>query len=111
MMENAIYSVISPEGCAAILWRESRRGSHRGRSACASPRPTACVCRSSTRSSPSRGGRAPRAEDRNRSTGNALARHLDELSVHDRKALKDDRYDRFRRLGAVLDEAAPEATP
>ncbi len=23
MMENAIYSVISPEGCAAILWRDS----------------------------------------------------------------------------------------
>lgn len=25
MMENAIYSVISPEGCAAILWREDRK--------------------------------------------------------------------------------------
>jgi acetyl-CoA carboxylase carboxyl transferase subunit alpha len=23
MLENAIYSVISPEGCAAILWRDS----------------------------------------------------------------------------------------
>ncbi len=23
MMENAIYSVISPEGCAAILWNDS----------------------------------------------------------------------------------------
>ncbi len=23
MMENAIYSVISPEGCAAILWRDA----------------------------------------------------------------------------------------
>ena len=22
MMENAIYSVISPEGCAAIMWRD-----------------------------------------------------------------------------------------
>ncbi len=25
MMENAIYSVISPEGCAAILWKDSSR--------------------------------------------------------------------------------------
>ena len=25
MMENAIYSVISPEGCAAILWRSRDR--------------------------------------------------------------------------------------
>ena len=26
MMENAIYSVISPESCAAIIWRDSRKG-------------------------------------------------------------------------------------
>jgi acetyl-CoA carboxylase carboxyl transferase subunit alpha len=25
MLENAIYSVISPEGCAAILWKDSKR--------------------------------------------------------------------------------------
>ena len=23
MLENAVYSVISPEGCAAILWRSA----------------------------------------------------------------------------------------
>ena len=27
MLENAIYSVISPEGCAAILWRDKSRAS------------------------------------------------------------------------------------
>jgi acetyl-CoA carboxylase carboxyl transferase subunit alpha len=26
MMENAIYSVISPEGCASILWRDGKKG-------------------------------------------------------------------------------------
>jgi len=26
MMENATYSVISPEGCAAILWRDGSKG-------------------------------------------------------------------------------------
>jgi len=25
MMENAVYSVISPEGCAAILWKDSEK--------------------------------------------------------------------------------------
>jgi acetyl-CoA carboxylase carboxyl transferase subunit alpha len=25
MMENAIYSVITPEGCASIVWRDSGR--------------------------------------------------------------------------------------
>ena len=27
MMENAVYSVISPEGCAGILWRDGKRAS------------------------------------------------------------------------------------
>jgi len=26
MFENSIYSVISPEGCASILWRDGKRG-------------------------------------------------------------------------------------
>ena len=30
MQENAIYSVISPEGCAAILWRDAERGAQGG---------------------------------------------------------------------------------
>ena len=25
MMENSIYSVISPEGCAAIMWRDATK--------------------------------------------------------------------------------------
>lgn len=28
MMENSVYSVISPEGCAAILWKDSSQSAH-----------------------------------------------------------------------------------
>jgi acetyl-CoA carboxylase carboxyl transferase subunit alpha len=28
MMENAVYSVITPEGCAAILWKDAAEASH-----------------------------------------------------------------------------------
>lgn len=28
MMENAVYSVISPEGCAAILWKDAAEANH-----------------------------------------------------------------------------------
>ena len=31
MMENAIYSVISPEGCASIMWRDAMKREHRRR--------------------------------------------------------------------------------
>ena len=33
MLENAIYSVISPEGCASILWRSAEQRAGRGRGA------------------------------------------------------------------------------
>ena len=29
MLENSIYSVISPEGCASIMWRDSNKTRHR----------------------------------------------------------------------------------
>ena len=31
MMENSIYSVISPEGCASIMWRDAPRKNMRQR--------------------------------------------------------------------------------
>ena len=31
MQENAIYTVISPEGAASILWRDARREAEGGR--------------------------------------------------------------------------------
>ncbi len=40
MQENAIYSVISPEGCAAILWKDAGQA----RKAAAAFRPTAQAC-------------------------------------------------------------------
>jgi acetyl-CoA carboxylase carboxyl transferase alpha subunit len=40
MQENAIYSVISPEGCAAILWRDAGEA----RKAAAAFRPDAAHC-------------------------------------------------------------------
>ena len=32
MLENAVYSVLSPEGFASILWKDSKRASRGGRS-------------------------------------------------------------------------------
>jgi acetyl-CoA carboxylase alpha subunit len=40
MQENAIYSVISPEGCAAILWRDASEA----RKAAAAFKPDAAHC-------------------------------------------------------------------
>ena len=37
MMENSIYSVISPEGCASIMWRDSTKKEHQPPRRCALP--------------------------------------------------------------------------
>ncbi len=54
MQENAIYSVISPEGCASILWRDAGEKKKAAGGASSPTRSTASSSRSSTRSSRSR---------------------------------------------------------
>ena len=34
MLQNSIYSVISPEGCASILWKDSKKASHAAEALC-----------------------------------------------------------------------------
>src|SRR5258707_13412055 len=41
MQENAIYSVITPEGCAAILWRDA--GQAKKAAAAFQPHPAPCI--------------------------------------------------------------------
>ena len=57
-LENAVYSVISPEGCASILWRTPGRGGQAAAPPCGCRPPTSTRSVSSTSSSPSR-ARAP----------------------------------------------------
>jgi acetyl-CoA carboxylase carboxyl transferase subunit alpha len=105
MLEHAIYSVISPEGCAAILWHDRAEGPR----AAEALKLTASDClrfgvADELVGEPAGGAhRDPGAAVR--SLGDAVARHLDELCVLDGPALRSGRYERFRRLGAFEDTA------
>jgi acetyl-CoA carboxylase carboxyl transferase subunit alpha len=97
MHEFAIYSVIPPEGCAAILWRDSKRkvGGRRGAQAHG-----ARICsdsESSTRSSPS----PPAARIPTTSCAGAArlrARARADVGLADGSATRlDARYQKFRR--------------
>lgn len=105
MLENSIYSVISPEGCAAILWRDRAEGPR----AAEALRITAADCLrlgvvDEVIAEPAGGAhRDPHlAIDR---VGDALERHLDELCGLSGPELADDRYQRFRRLGQFEEQA------
>lgn len=106
MLENAIYSVISPEACASILWRDATKGAQ----AADALRFTAPDCLSFGAADevvPEPLGGAHRGSEQTMdAVGAAIGRHLDELSGLTPAALRSDRYDRFRKLGVVTTAAA-----
>ncbi len=99
ILENAYYSVISPEGCAAILWKDRKYA----------PDAAAALGLSSD-SLLEHGvvdevieepfGGAQSEPDKAASTlGSALQKHLTRLSRLTTENLLQHRYDRFRKLG------------
>ena len=110
MLDNAIYSVISPEGCAAILWRDRAEGPK----AAEALKITAADCLSlgvvdEVIPEPAGGAHRdlPLAIE---TVGIRLWSHLQELMDLDPKAVRDNRYQRFRGLGQVLERAVAEVS-
>jgi acetyl-CoA carboxylase carboxyl transferase subunit alpha len=99
MQEHAMYSVISPEGCAAILWRD---GAEKVKAA-AALKPDALHCLELGAIDvivPEPEGGAHRDYDRAaRLLGEALGAALEELDGVPGQELRRRRRDRFRSLG------------
>jgi len=99
MLEHAIYSVISPEGCAAILWGDGAKAPE-----------AAQLMRITARDLQKAGvidavipeplGGAHRSwEDTAANLRTALREHLGQLRSLSGDALVQDRYEKFRRIG------------
>ncbi|MCB9667875.1 MAG: acetyl-CoA carboxylase carboxyltransferase subunit alpha [Alphaproteobacteria bacterium] len=103
MLENSVYSVISPEGCAAILWRDRAEGPR----AAQALKITAKDCLDLEvvdEVVPEPGGGAHRGrKEALAAVGDVLRRHFAELTAMSPQELVDQRYDRFRNLGAVTE--------
>ncbi len=100
MMEHAVYSVISPEGCAAILWHDRAEGPR----AAEALKITAPDClrfgvADEVVAEPIAGAHRAAGEAVRR-LGEAVERQLSALDGLDGEALKSQRYERFRKLGA-----------
>jgi acetyl-CoA carboxylase carboxyl transferase subunit alpha len=112
-LENSIYSVISPEGAASILWRSSEYAQQ----AAVAMRLTAAEqfalgVIDEVVPEPE-GGAHNSAEETARRLRPRIAHHLDALAGRDRKVLVEARYQRYRRMGefaiaAESGEARPE---
>jgi acetyl-CoA carboxylase carboxyl transferase subunit alpha len=104
MMENSVYSVISPESCAAILYRDATRA------------PRAAAALKLTAKDllefgvidgivPEPGGGAQaEPEQAAEALRKTLRDALAELSGLDARALIDQRYEKFRQMGSFFTE-------
>ena len=110
-LENAVYSVISPEGCASILWRTTDEA------------PTAAFAMKMTAqdqlalgvvdeviAEPADGAHTDPAET-GRRLKTVIVRELDRLTTIPVDVLVDQRYARYRALGPYGEIAAPTPTP
>ena len=99
MQENAIYSVISPEGCAAILWRD---GAEKVKAAVAL-QPDALHCLNlgviDDIVPEPKGGAHLNPDEAARMLGESLGQTLEQLSSIPGEELREQRRDRYRRIG------------
>ena len=101
MLENAVYSVLSPEGFASILWKDASRSGE----ACAIMKLTAQDLYADgivEEIIPEPLGGAQRGRQLLFSRMDAaIAAHLAVLCKMSRKALADQRYKKYRRIGEM----------
>jgi acetyl-CoA carboxylase carboxyl transferase subunit alpha len=103
MQENAIYSVISPEGCAAILWRDAGEA----KKAAAAFKPDAVHCLElgvvdGVVPEPP-GGAQENPDAAAQLLGESLVIALDEIKRMDPAKRRRERGTKFRRMGIFLE--------
>jgi len=99
MLENSVYSVITPEGCASIIWRDASKA----REAAEKLRITAQDLKElkiiDEIIPEPRGGAHKDPQAVFAAVDEALARNLSELKKKSVKQLLSDRYQKFRSIG------------
>jgi acetyl-CoA carboxylase carboxyl transferase subunit alpha len=104
MLENSIYSVISPEGCAAILWKDGEKGKE---AAAESLKMTAGdlsrlgVIDEVVKEPLGGAHRNPQAMAE--TLKKVIERHLEELEKLEGEELLRLRYEKFRMMGTFVD--------
>jgi acetyl-CoA carboxylase carboxyl transferase subunit alpha len=102
VLEFAYYSVITPEGCAAILWKDGARADEAAAQLkCTAPDLLALGVVDKVVEEPT-GGAHQDFDDAAARLDRALLETLTSLEVLDRDGLIEDRYARFRSLGAFV---------
>jgi acetyl-CoA carboxylase carboxyl transferase subunit alpha len=104
MLQHSIYSVISPEGCAAILWKDGRKGEVAAEALRLTSSDLYRLGVIDEVVSEPAGGAHRDPQRTARALKEAVERHLRELEKMDLKELLEKRYEKFRRMGTFVQE-------
>ena len=99
MLENAYYSVISPEGCAAILWKHRKHAPEAAEAMKLTAEDLAGMNLIDEVVPEPMGGAHHDVRSAANNLKAALARHLDELGDCSEEEMLEARYEKFRRAG------------
>jgi acetyl-CoA carboxylase carboxyl transferase subunit alpha len=110
MLEHAVYSVISPEGCASILFRDSSRAEEAATAMKITARDLEAMGLVDEVIPEPPGGAHVNHEATFKAVDEVLWRQLGELGELPRERLPEERYRKFRDMGR-LDREFREATP
>jgi acetyl-CoA carboxylase carboxyl transferase subunit alpha len=99
MLEHAVYSVISPEGCAAILWRDSARAPEAADAMKITASDLAAFGLVDQVIPEPSGGAQTDPEAQFQALDAVIEAQLRELMALPPEALMTARYDKFRRMG------------
>jgi len=104
MLENTVYSVISPEGCASIMWRDSTKRDVAAQALRITPKDLMQLgCIDEIVSEPPGGAHS----DHDAAAvllNQALQKHFEELQKLPAQQLTENRYQKFRKMAQYFTE-------
>jgi len=103
ILENSFYSVITPEGCAAIMWRDASKAEDAAKAMKFTAKDLKDYGIVDEIIREPEGGAHSDHEAAARLAGDVIERQLAELSLERPKNLLDARYEKFRKMGQFFD--------
>lgn len=99
MLENAVYSVISPEGCAAILWKDASVAPTAAKSLCLTAYDLKRLGIIDEIIPESKGGAHTSLSESAQILGEAIHENLEEIGTLSHLTRLERRYDKLRHIG------------
>ena len=103
MLEHAYYTVISPEGCASILWRDASKFADAAEALRITSKDLLELGVIDEEIPEPIGGAHTDYEETARAMKGAIEHQLEKLSLMSEEELRTQRYDKFRKMGQFIE--------